>query len=169
MGAPAGQIRQPHHLENLPDAMADLGRCKPLGAGTKGHVVPHRQVGEEGIALEHRINGPAVRWCLGEIPALQPDPARIGLLEAGNQPQGGGLAAAGGAQQGKELARGNREAEVSHGQLGPETPADVLEGNGGLKGNGGMVPLLQRARVQQHNRPVVGPLSSNPTADALFS
>jgi hypothetical protein len=72
-------------------------------------------VGEEGVVLEDQIHRPPVGWGLGEVVALHQDAAALGPFEAGDQAQGGGFAAAGGAQQGEELAGADREAEVVHG------------------------------------------------------
>ncbi len=76
----------------------------PFDFQAVGHVVAHVHVGEEGVILENRIDVPLVRSESGGFFAVDTDRAGTGLLEPGDQPQAGGLARAGWAQHGKELA-----------------------------------------------------------------
>ena len=56
-----------------------------------------------------RLTGRRLALKIRNIAAVEPDPAFIRVLEAGEHPQQGGLAASGGPEQGEELAFKKRE------------------------------------------------------------
>ena len=70
-------------------------------------------MGEQRIVLKDHAHPPTLRRQeaagAGHLPPIDPDPTTLGLLEAGDQAQQGGLAAAGGAQQAQQFARGQGE------------------------------------------------------------
>ena len=49
-----------HQIEHLRHALLHLGLGHVVTAQAKGDVVPHRQVREQGVALEHHVDGPLV-------------------------------------------------------------------------------------------------------------
>ena len=75
--------------------------------------------------------------------AADPDLAGIGLVEAGDQPQQRGLAAAGGAEKGEELARLDGEVDVLEDVVGAVGQVDVfdVDGDGG-RGQRGAVAFM---------------------------
>ena len=60
-------------------------------------------MGEEGVVLEDGVDIPLVGGEGGDVPALQDDAAGIGGFQAGDDAEGGGFAAAAGAQEGDKL------------------------------------------------------------------
>ncbi|MNN38702.1 hypothetical protein D3C81_1527100 [compost metagenome] len=70
---------------------------------------------EQGVALEHGIDRPAEgRQPLHGL-AIEADGAGAGLLEAGDEPQQGGLAAAGRAEEGEELVGADFQGNIVEG------------------------------------------------------
>ncbi|MNJ80515.1 hypothetical protein D3C77_789230 [compost metagenome] len=59
---------------------------------------------EQRVALEHHTQAPAGRLGVGDVAAVEDDAATGDLDEASDHLQGGGLAAAGRAEQGDKLA-----------------------------------------------------------------
>ena len=80
-----------------------------------GHVVEDVVVRQQGVALEHHGGVALVGGELVDGLAAQVDLALVRALEAGDHAQDRGLAAAGGAQQAHELARGDVDVGVVHG------------------------------------------------------
>ena len=92
----AEQLQQPvHPLGILAAAQPEAG------------VGPGIEVGEEGVVLEHHAHPPPLRRQqavgAGHLLGIDPDSAPLRLLEAGDQPQQGGFATTGGAQQAEQL------------------------------------------------------------------
>src|SRR5689334_20619757 len=99
MPAEAGQ---PDHLEEEGDLLAPLAPGDATHLEAQRHIVLDRHPGEQAVLLEdHGVLRPAG--------AARPDvdAAAVGLLEAGDDAQHGGLAAAAGADDADELAVGN--------------------------------------------------------------
>ena len=92
----------------------------PPDAKSIGHVLEHGHVGPNGVGLEHHREaaffGAQIDALLRRIDdaAVDADFARRRLLEAGDRAQGGGLAAAGGAEQRQLLAGQNVEGDAAH-------------------------------------------------------
>jgi hypothetical protein len=82
-----------------------------LVAHAEGDVVEHVQVGEEGVALEDRVDVAAVGRDGGEADPVEADVPRGRPLEAGDQAQRRRLAAAARAEQGEELPGGDLEVD----------------------------------------------------------
>ena len=112
-------------------------------------------MGEEGVALEHRVDRPLVGRQVGQVLAVQPDLALVGVLEAGDQAQQGGLAAAGGAQQGEELVLADVDRNIvqrDHAIIAAaENLGDALYFDGGLAAVGA---VFSRNIVAQNTCPV---------------
>ena len=98
--AVALQVHELQHGFHLP---LDLGLGGLLDAQTEGDVVEHIEVGEQSVLLEHGVDLPLIGRDLGDVRAVHQDLARGGHDEARDEPEHGGLAAAGGAQQGQKL------------------------------------------------------------------
>src|SRR5258708_3768208 len=98
---------------------------RPKATFSACHVRPDRVALEDHrhAALLGRQRGAG----RGDPPAVHVDRAIARLEEARDHPQGGGLAAAGGAQQGDELAGMQGEGEAVDRGHGPEAAADVGE------------------------------------------
>lgn len=126
--------RKPDEVERVIDALAPAPQ-NALGLEAQGDVVPDRPPGKQGRILEHddarRMRAPDARLVL-------PQPSCLGLVEPGDEPEQGRLAAARGPQQRNELAGLDRDADVAqHRQLGPvdvEGVADLLDVERGAGG-----------------------------------
>ena len=115
VGHAALHTGQLHQIQDLHDPLLDLvlGHLAQLQA--VGHVVKYVVVGQQGVALEHHggiafVGGQGVDGLVAQI-----DLALVGAFKAGDHPQCGGLAAAGGAQQRHKAARLNIQRYVAHG------------------------------------------------------
>jgi len=95
----ANELEDPAHLA-LPVLLV-----KPLVLEPEGHVGGHVEVGEERVALKHRVDVPFVRRDLCHICAVQDDATARRLLEARDHPQRRRLAAARRPEQCEELGR----------------------------------------------------------------
>ena len=88
-------------------------------------------MGPQGVGLEHQVQVPlAGRGVHGlrridNLLAVHVDEAILGLLQAGDNPEGGGLAAAGGAQQGHEVPVLNSEVQLFQNVVFPVEFIDI--------------------------------------------
>ena len=130
----AGQLDQ---LEHVGDARLDLVALDLLAPQPEGDVVLDRQVREQRVVLEDRVDVPLVRRQPGHvleralagrwIGGPQLDQARGGLLEPADHPEGGRLAAAGRPEEGEELAVLDLEVDVVDGGGFAEALDDIDE------------------------------------------
>ena len=108
----AGELRrlacavagQGHQRQGLLGARQALGPGDALDLQAVGDVVQHAHVGEQRVVLEHRVDVALVGRQAGGLRPVDADGAGRRLLEAGDQPQAGGLARAGRPEHGEELA-----------------------------------------------------------------
>jgi hypothetical protein len=103
------------HLGHLLDPAVDLGLVHAPDLQPVGDVVGHGHVGVEGVGLEHHgdvavLGGQGVDHPLADAQGAAGD-----VLQAGHHAQGGGLAAAGRADQDQELAVGDVQVQVLDG------------------------------------------------------
>ena len=126
------------HLDQVDgpvDEAPAFGPGDPAHLEAEADVVGHRHVGEQGVALEHGVDGPLVGRAEAHLLAVDADGPRRREFQAGHHAQGGGLAAARRAEQGEELAVGDGEVDVVHrGDLGARTVAEALDHPGQLDG-----------------------------------
>ena len=106
--------RQAHDLERLAGpplagAAVDAPLLQPVG-----DVLEHRQVREERVGLEDRVDVALVRRPRAHVLAAEQERALVGVLEPGDQAQGRRLAAAGRTEQREKLTVPDAEAEVVH-------------------------------------------------------
>jgi hypothetical protein len=80
----------------------------------------------EGVVLEDHADVALVGRQPAHHPVAETDLAGVGLIEAGEEAEEGGLAAAGGPEQGEQLAIGD-------GQLGAVDRGDLAEALGNLR------------------------------------
>ncbi len=122
------EIGQAHHLQELcRPGMAlcgwHLAQRQPVG-----HVVPHRQVRKQRIALEHHANTALVHRRARHVLASQCDAALVAGLQPRNQLEQGGLARAAGADHRHQLALANVEGHLVQPLLAAGVAVtDVLE------------------------------------------
>jgi hypothetical protein len=120
-----GHLPHLHHVERLGDAHRDLAPRDPLLAQTVGNVLGDGHVWEEAVVLKHRVDVALVRRDALHVLATDSDEALVGLFEAGEHAQGGGLAAPAGAEQRQELTRLHVEVESIDGHHRAESFGDV--------------------------------------------
>jgi hypothetical protein len=113
--AVAGEL---HHLEHLLDLALAVAARDPREPQAVGHVLRHRHVRPERVALEDHRHAPPLgrdhERRGGEHAVADADLAAVGREEAGDQAQRGGLAAAGGPEERDQLARAHRQVEAGH-------------------------------------------------------
>ena len=84
----------------------------------------HRHVRVERVVLEHHRDVPVLRRHVGDVPVTDEDLALVDLLQPGEHPQGGGLAASGRADEDHELAVADLQVDAGYrGLVGPGIPA----------------------------------------------
>ncbi len=119
-GAAGGQLAHLHEAERPRDPLPELRLRHLPHPQAVGHVVEHGHVGPDRVGLEHHRESPLLgrhadaRGGGEDRLAVDPNLARLGRLEPGDGPQGGGLAAARRTQQGHVLAGGHREGDPAH-------------------------------------------------------
>ncbi len=90
----------------------------------EGDVLLHVEVGKNGVGLKDHGDVPLVRGHVVHPLVPEEDVSRGGVLETGQHPQKGGLAATGGAQEGDEFAVLHVEGDRVH---RPDGAAGVVE------------------------------------------
>ena len=127
-GSSVEQLLQPQQAGDLLDATPDLRLLRAAHLQAVAEVLAHRHVRIEGVALEHHRDVAVARREVGHVPAADRHAARRDLLEPGDHPQQGRLAAAGRADENHELAVGDRQADVVDGHdIAVEDLRDVGE------------------------------------------
>jgi hypothetical protein len=86
---------------------------EPLALEPEGDVALHAQVGEQRVALEDGVGRPPEGGQAGHVVAVEQDLALARLLEPGDHPQGGGLAASRRPEHREELASRDVEAHLA--------------------------------------------------------
>jgi hypothetical protein len=109
---PALQLDQSQRVRHPPPDLAPLDL---LAAKPEGHVLEDVHVGEQRVLLEDHVDVALERWDADHVAAVEEDLAAGRLLEAGDHPQGGGLAAARGAEHREELTLGDAEVHLLDG------------------------------------------------------
>jgi hypothetical protein len=126
-GVAAGQVAEADEVERLAGA---LGATRPRES--EADVAEHVEVREQRVVLEDHADAAALRRDEGLRPGdglpVDGDRARVGALEAGDQPQCRGLAAAAGPQERHELAPTHLERGAVDGLGGPERLGGTVHG-----------------------------------------
>ena len=109
-------VAELHQIQQLLDPGADGRLVRAFAARldpqAKGHVLEYRHVAKQGVVLEHEANVALAHMEIRGILAADDDAATVRLLQPGDDPQQGGLAAAGGAEQGDQLTVVKIEVDV---------------------------------------------------------
>ncbi len=122
--AEAGQADE---LQHFVDAGAALVGGDAGDPEAEADIVLDVHVREQRIGLEHHSDLALVRWQRRDVLAFDQDGAGVGALEAGDHPQDRGLAAAGGPEQGHELALVEGEADALDDGVAAKGLHQVLE------------------------------------------
>jgi hypothetical protein len=99
-------------------------------------------VGVEGVGLKDHGDVAIFGGNLRHVPIPDVNPPLGDLLQPGQQPQGGRLAATGGADQHQELAVRDVKGQVLHRDHVPELLGDMLKGHA----RHGIFPLLSKVQ-----------------------
>jgi hypothetical protein len=107
------QLDKLEGLSSLPVALAlgDPALLEPVR-----HVVEDGHVREQRVRLEHCVDVAPVGRGTDGVDATDQDLALVRLFEAGDQPEGGGLAAPRGTEQREELTPPDFEVDGVHGR-----------------------------------------------------
>ncbi len=134
---------QVHHVEQRIDPFGAFGCSHLADFQAIGDVLANRHVGEQGIVLEYHADAAFFNRQVGDvIVAEQHAAAVVGKFQPGNQPQRGGLAAAGRPQQHQRFA--GMDFKVDRLQRG----CAAAEGLGALKQSDGKRRVHRRTRVR---------------------
>ena len=119
LGAPVQQLCQAQDLGRLGDPSGAFGAAHPREPESERHVVAHRHVRVQGVALEDHRKVAVGRRYVGDFDAVDQDVARGGRPEPGDYAQRRRLTAAGWADQYQELAVVDGQIDgVEHGTRG---------------------------------------------------
>ncbi len=114
---PAGQVLlDAQQVGGASDPLVDLLLGDLAQAQAEGHVLEHRHVGVQGVALKHHGYVAVLGRHVVDQPLAYVDAAGADVLEPSHHAQGGRLAAARRAHQHHELAVSNGEGEVGYRQ-----------------------------------------------------
>ena len=106
-------------LDRPPHAAVALGAPESVAVAPPsqavGDVVGDAQVREQRVRLEHRVDGPAMRWRVDEIDPVEANAPARRLFETADHPQRRGLAAARRPEEGKELTGFDHQVDVVDG------------------------------------------------------
>ncbi len=116
-----------HELGGSGDAVLDLGVPNLGHAEAKGDVLEDGEVGEDGVVLKHHRDPAGAGRQVVDPAVADPDLAFRGGLEAGDDAEERGLAAAGGAEQDHELLVADGEVDLVEGGEGPKTLGNALD------------------------------------------
>jgi hypothetical protein len=145
---PLGERRHMNQLEGLVHAAPQIRLIHPPVPQPERHVVGHGQEREQRVTLEHGVDVAPVRRNVGHVDPVEQDLARGRLLEAGDQAQGSGLAAARRAEEGEELTAGHGQVDVVDRDLGEPLgqprQLDASSGHGAISLLTAFVRLLRR-------------------------
>ena len=120
-------VAEVHELEHLLRPRTPIPARDPPLLQAVRDVVEHREVREERVRLEDRVDGPPVGRQARDVAAVDQHDAGVRPLEAGDQPEGRRLAAAGRPEQRQELAFDDGQVERVDGGDVAEAPGDAAE------------------------------------------
>jgi hypothetical protein len=120
-------------LGGFPHPLGDLVLGLAGDLQGEAHVVGDAHVRVERVVLEHHRDVAVLRRQVGDVAVADADRTAVDVLQAGEHPERGGLAAAGRADEDEELAVADLDVEcVDRGALGPgEQTGGLVEGHGG--------------------------------------
>ncbi len=139
-------------VEEVLDAEHAGGGVHPWGRVGAGRLDAQRETDVvaagharvQGEVLEHHRHVPVGRGQLVAVLAVEEEPALVDLLQSGDHPEHGGLAAAGGTEQDEELSRRDVQRQpVHHADTSRVALAHVVQGDGAChEGPPGLIRAL---------------------------
>lgn len=118
--AALAMLLQAHQFQQFLAALVALQSCHAANLQAVDDIAGHIEVGKQRVVLEHHAHVAALDGQAGDVVAAEKNLAHIRAFQAGNQAQGGGLAAAGRAEdrQGFTAFDGQVQVMHSHGAVG---------------------------------------------------
>jgi len=129
-----GHVGQLHQREQLLRPREALAPPHAADAQAVGDVLGHRQVREQGVRLEHHAHVAAVHGDAGEVAVAEPQVAGRGRLEARDDAQERGLAAAGGPDEADQRTAREAQVDAVQGHGGAEALTETLDHEVGAVG-----------------------------------
>ena len=128
---------------SMSSSTSDFAPARPRAARPDGQavgdVVEHRHVAEQSVGLEDETDPPLLHRQPRRVVVAEAEPAAVGGLEPGDDPQQRGLAAARGSKQRDELARFDRQVDPREADAGD---LDALAGGAGRLGRAAVIARL---------------------------
>ena len=128
------EFAEPDEVERGGGPALDLRAREPAFLQPECHVLPHRHMRPQGVVLEHHPDIALPRGHAGHVLTADANRTRLRLEESREQAQQSGLAGTRRAEEGEELSRLDRDADVGqHARLSvregdvPELHPDLLE------------------------------------------
>ena len=118
-----------HLPGDLPDPAVHLRLLQLFQLQAKGDVVVDGHGGEQGVGLKDNADAALLNGHMGDVLPLHHHAAGHGLDKAGEGAQGGGLPAAGGAQEGEELPLLHVDVDAVQGGEVAEFDHNVVQAN----------------------------------------
>ena len=115
------------HGQGLRHPPVPLESGEPAALQAERDIAANVEVRKESIVLEHHPEPARRRRHARHILPIHDDAALIGSFESGQQTKGGGLAAAAGTEQGKDVAPRDGQGKAVHCRHAPETLGEALE------------------------------------------
>ncbi|MNK93904.1 hypothetical protein D3C87_1140880 [compost metagenome] len=150
------QLVQPEHVGGLLEPRRLLVARQLARAQAEHDVLAHAQVRKQRVRLEHHAQVALGGVHIGHVRAIEPDPPAARPVQAGNQPQQRGLAAARGAEQRDELAARHVEVDAAEHVVLAEALLQVVEsqvGHGCFVGVGVGVGVGESVSRYEASRP----------------
>jgi len=126
-----GQALQPHEVQEFPDPEPNLRLRRALAARphpqTEGDILEDRHVPKEGIVLEDEPHAAVPGMPGGHVLSVEEHPARIGTLQACDDPQERRLARSRRPQEGHEFPGGDAQTHVLEGGKWSKAFCDVAD------------------------------------------
>ena len=107
-------IEKLDQVQEVLDARRDLVLVEMADGQAEGHVLAHRHVAEEGVALEHEAHAALLRRDRGDVVLAEMHLSVVGSLEAGDDAQDRRLARARRAEERGDDAGRRVEADIGH-------------------------------------------------------
>ena len=112
IGPALAQLGDLEQIEHLADPLGAFLARHAVLFEPELHVLLHGHVREQGVGLEHHVDGAGIGRDVGDIDPVDVDPPAGGMLQSRQQAQQGRFAAAGAAQEREELALEDVQAHV---------------------------------------------------------
>ena len=119
VGHPVGILHDLHQVQKLICPLLHLGLVHLAVFQTECHIVPDGEVREDGIVLEHHADVALAGVHIVDALLVEEDVAALNGVEACDHTEKGGLAAAGGTQQGEQLTISDLQIQVRDDRIIP--------------------------------------------------